>query len=297
MIIQRQSGLGRGLGALIPPKPVITPPPVLLSTEDAEAAHVLTSGQVLEIPIQNITPNPRQPRHHFDHTQLEDLIASIKEHGILQPIIVTEKGGGHFELIAGERRLRAATIAGLETVPAIVREAGDTDKLELAIIENVQRQDLNPLEEARGYLQLMEEFSLTQDDVSKKVGKSRSQVANTIRLLQLSDEIQRALVEGKISASNARTLLSLSTDAERNALFTQMLAGNFTVRQTEERVPHPRRARLVDPNVAATEARFREWLHLPVRITRKTTGTGDITIHFSSDEEFAEAIKKLTGTS
>lgn len=292
MILQRQSGLGRGLGALIPPKSVDA-----LATAafvgDGIVLKKTSGGRVLEIPIQDIAPNPRQPRHHFDHAQLEDLIASIKEHGVLQPLMVTEKGGGKYELIAGERRLRASTIAGLETVPAIVREAADLEKLELAMIENIQRQDLNPLEEARGYLQLMDAFGLTQEDVSKKVGKSRSQVANTVRLLQLPEEIQRALIEGKISASNARTLLSLPDDADRKALFVNMLAGQFTVRQTEERVPHPRRAKLVDPNVAAAETRLREWFCLPVRINRKPTGAGEIAIRFTSDEEFGEAMRRL----
>ncbi len=294
MILQRQSGLGRGLGALIPPK---SDAASLTRTALKESSREegASGGRVLEIPIQNLSPNPRQPRHHFDHAQLEDLIASIREHGILQPLIVTEKGGGQYELIAGERRLRAATIAGLETVPAIVREAEDTEKLELAMIENIQRQDLNPLEEARGYLQLMEDFNLTQEDVAKKVGKSRSQDANTIRLLQLPEEIQRALVENKISASNARTLLSLPSDEERHGLFVQMLAGQFTVRQTEARVPHPRRGRTVDPNVAADEMRVREHLRALVRINRKPTGTGDITIRFASDEEYGEIVKRLTG--
>jgi ParB family transcriptional regulator, chromosome partitioning protein len=309
MIIGRQSGLGRGLGALIPPKPAVSAggassladalPPELRSTslDDTSAA---ASGQqvVLPIPVSSIERNPHQPRVHFDHAQLEDLIASIKEHGILQPLVVSPLGGNRYQLIAGERRLRSATIAGLETVPAIVRDATEQQKLELAIIENVQRQDLNPIEEARAYRRLMDEFNLTQDEVSEKMGKSRPQVANMVRLLQLPETIQQALIERKINASNARTLLSLATDAERMELFQAMLAGNFTVRQTEARIPHPRRAaRPKDPNVAEAESALREVFHCRVEIKRDLSGEGEIRLKFHTDEEYAATVKKLKGES
>ncbi len=289
---QRPSGLGRGLGALIPPKLA----PTIPFSGSSMAPNDAMGERVLSIAVGAIAPNPRQPRQTFDHAQLEELITSVQEHGILQPLIVTDVGNGRYELIAGERRLRAATIAGLATVPVIVRAADDLHKLELALIENIQRQDLNPIEEAHAYQQLMETFGCTQEDIAKKVGKSRPQVANTIRLLQLPDNIQRSLMEGKISGSNARTLLSLGTEAERQTLFVQMLAGSFTVRETESFIPHPRRARTIDPNVSAAESQLRERLHNPVRITRKQNGSGDISIRFSSDEEFADLLRQLTST-
>ncbi len=293
MIIQRQSGLGRGLGALIPPKaPAPTPPsaPASTPTVDVPNGHV-----VRQVPVQDIVPNPHQPRRHFDHTHLEDLISSIREHGVVQPLVVSQKPDGKYELIAGERRLRASSIAGLATVPVIVRDATEQQKLELAIIENVQRQDLNPIEEAHAYMRLMSEFNLTQDDVSQKVGKSRPQVANIVRLLQLPEEIQQALAERKISASNARTLLSLPSETERIALFRNMLEGNFTVRQTEERVGTiVRRPTRIDPNVLAAEDALRSTFKTKVSIKPGTGGTGEIRFKYDSEEQFRALIDQLS---
>jgi ParB family chromosome partitioning protein len=254
----------------------------------------ISGPRVLEIPIASIERNPHQPRVHFDHTELEELISSIREHGVLQPIIVTPKPDGTYQLIAGERRLRASTIAGLKVIPALVREATELQKLELAIIENVQRADLNAVEEARAYLRLMDEFSMTQEDIGRKIGKSRPQVANIIRLLQLPDEIQQALIEGKISSSNARTLLSLPTEQERMDLFQAMLAGNFTVRQTETQVSVRKRpAGLRDANITDAESKMREALRTRVSIARSARGTGDIKVHFDSDEELTKLIDRI----
>lgn len=254
-----------------------------------------SGSRVLEIPIASIERNPHQPRVHFDHTELEDLISSIREHGVLQPIIVTPKPDGTYQLIAGERRLRASTIAGLKVIPALVREATELQKLELAIIENVQRADLNAVEEARAYLRLTDEFSMTQEDIGRRIGKSRPQVANIIRLLQLPEEIQQALIEGKISSSNARTLLSLPTDQERMDLFQAMLAGNFTVRQTETQVSVRKRpAGLRDANITDAESKMREALRTRVSIARSARGTGDIKVHFDSDEELTKLIERFT---
>ncbi len=297
----RQSGLGRGLGAIIPPKPATSSAPVHTASEmEVPLAAPMTvlpndgSLELREIPLELIDPNPHQPREHFDHTGIEELVSSIREHGVMQPLVVTESASGRYELIAGERRLRASKIAGLSTVPAVVRRASELQKLELAIIENIQRQDLNPLEEARAYLRLQDEFSLTQEEIAKKVGKSRSQIANTIRLLQLPQEIRDALAENKISSSNARTLLSLPSDGERMELFRAMLAGHFTVRQTEARVPHPRQSRGVsDPNVAAVEQELRELFHTRVVVSRNARGAGDIRIAFSNDEDFQAIIKTI----
>ncbi|MCC6564067.1 ParB/RepB/Spo0J family partition protein [Candidatus Uhrbacteria bacterium] len=306
MILQRQSGLGRGLGAIIPPKPASsssepeTPRdmgqmPSYAPTQQRESQPI--GQRVLEIPIASIERNPHQPRVHFDHAELEDLISSIREHGVLQPIIVTPKPDGTYQLIAGERRLRASTIAGLKSIPALVREATELQKLELAIIENVQRADLNAIEEARAYLRLADEFSMTQEDIARKIGKSRPQVANIIRLLQLPDEIQQALVEGKISSSNARTLLSLPTDKERMDLFQAMLAGHFTVRQTETQVSVRKRVPgMKDANITDAESRLREALRTKVAITRSSRGSGDIKVHFDSDEELTKLIEQLANS-
>lgn len=294
MIIQKQSGLGRGLGALIPPKPAQPSAPHVPDSGASEKETAPAEHRILQIPIEEIEPNPHQPRHYFDHGQLEDLISSIKEHGVIQPLVVSPKPDGTYQLIAGERRFRASTLAGLKTVPAILRDASEQEKLELAIIENVQRQDLNPIEEAKAYIRLMDEFNLTQEEVSAKVGKSRPQVANTVRLLQLPEEIQQALIERKISASNARTLLSLPTEAERLAMFHSMLQGSFTVRQTEARVQRVRGGGApTDPNIAATEEALRERLKTKVTIKRDQRGAGEIKIKFASDEEFEHLVQML----
>lgn len=253
------------------------------------------AGKPLEVAIELIDRNPDQPRVHFDHAQLEDLISSIKEHGILQPLVVSRLENGRYQLIAGERRLRSATIAGLKTVPVVVRDANANQRLEWAIIENVQRQDLNPIEEARAYVRLMEEFGLTQDEVSQRVGKSRPQVGNMVRLLQLPGDIQQALIERRITTSHARTLLSLATDEERYKLFQAMLAGNFTVREAEAKVSVGRKRKPFDPNVAALEDRLRRALHCKVEAKRNADGSGEVKLKVSSGEELDALIDKLAG--
>ncbi len=306
-MIGRQSGLGRGLGALIPPKPqtIDSSASSVASGQDAhhtpyatdaQDRHPNNTSEVRQILVDQVDPNPHQPRTHFDHAQLEDLIESIKEHGVIQPIVVTPAPDGRYELIVGERRLRASKIAGLLTVPAIIRTATDQQKLEIAIIENVQRQDLNPLEEARSYLRLQDEFNLTQEEVGRRVGKSRPQVANIIRLLQLPDAIQNVLVEGKISVSNARTLLSIPTEEDQMALFHAMVQGNFTVRQTEARVPHlhTRKTISVDPNVADAEDQMRRALGAKVIVKRGVRGEGEVRIAFFNDEDLQAIVKKVT---
>ena len=288
----RQSGLGRGLGALIPPKPIQVQR-AENSEQRASDTTELSGQRILEAPIDSIARNPHQPRMAFDHADLEDLISSIREHGVLQPLIVTPQPNGMYQLIAGERRLRASTIAGLKTVPVIVRDATELQKLELAIIENVQRSDLNPIEEAKAYQRLIDEFGMTQDEVGRKMGKSRPLVGNIVRLLQLPAEIQQAMIERTISSSNGRTLLSLPTDAERMELFHAMIAGNFTVRQTEERVGVRRLPRTLDPNISAAEDRLRTKLHAKVTIKRNAKGVGEIRVHFGSDEELGALLEKF----
>jgi ParB family chromosome partitioning protein len=303
--MKRPGGLGRGLGALIPQKRDEASGGSFSSPEapsdgakgDVREAQIIAAaiGPYHELPIEQITSNPLQPRRHFDHAALEDLVESIREHGIIEPLIVTELPNGLYELIAGERRLRAGKIAGMERVPAIVRTATDQEKLEIALIENVQRHDLNPIEEAIAYKRLMDEFGMTQDEVGTKVGKSRPQVGNTVRLLQLPEEIQQALIERKISSSNARTLISLPTDAERMEMFRAMLAGNFTVRETERRVYPTRQPRVSgDPNLLDLIRRLRESLGHRADIKRSGAG-GEIRIAFENDEDLQGLVGKITG--
>lgn len=315
MIPQRQSGLGRGLGAIIPPKPVSAPTPVAVtpvSDPQEEPAHFSEPERIpepkkeepesmmglKEISMSLIDRNPYQPRTQFDHGELEELIKSIEEHGVLQPLVVTPQADGRYQLIAGERRFRALGILGRKTVPVIARDATEQQKLEIAIIENVQRQDLNPLEEAKAYIRLSEEFGLTQEMIAERVGKSRPQVSNTIRLLQLPKEIQDALLEKKISASNARTLLSLPNDQERLKLFYSMIANHFTVRESEERVATPRsRVRTLDANLADFEDRMRSWLHCKVQVKPGPKGNGEIRIRYSSPEELTALLEELNSAS
>lgn len=313
MMFKRQTGLGRGLGALIPPKnaaPFSAPPleyeignaPDETSMQAASASETEPSSSSGErtpsirlIAVERIVPNPHQPRTHFDHQGLEDLVASIKEHGIIQPLVVSPRTDGMFELIAGERRLRAAIIAEMGEVPAIVRDATEQQKLELAIIENVQRRDLNAIEEARAYRRLCDEFNLTQDQVGERVGKSRPQVSNIIRLLELEPEIQDALAQERISKSNARTLLSIPDQNERLSIFRRMLEGNFTVRQAEESVPvERRRVRSVDPNLLDLESKLRAFFGLKALVKRRPDGEGEARIVFHNDEDLKRLMQKIS---
>ena len=283
-----QSVLGRGLGSLIPHKQSLT-----------EQVIPSARTEVLEVPVGDIRENPRQPRQHFSPADLEDLIGSIKEHGIMQPLVVT-RDSGNFELIAGERRLRAARTLGLKTVPVIVRRATDQQKLELALIENIQRQDLNAVEEAIAYRALVDEFNLTQEDVAKRVGKSRSNVANILRLLDLSPEILEALKDGRLTKSHGRTLLAESDEAKREILFAQMLAGGVTVREAEARVSgsvHRTKSQgsgKKDPNILAHEKKLREILGTKVDI-KESGGKGSISIAFYSREELLALLDQLSG--
>lgn len=216
-----KKGLGKGLDALIPGASI-------LEQEDSSKG----SG-VREVAINIIDVNPHQPRIEFEDQSLMELASSIKKHGVLQPLIVSPKED-HFELIAGERRLRAAKIAELSKVPVIVREVKEHEKLEVAIIENIQRKDLNPIEEAASYRKLIEEFNYSQEEAAHAIGKSRSTVANKIRLLSLSTEIKRALRDGKITEGHAKALLSVEDETKRQLLFEQTLLNSFNVREVEK---------------------------------------------------------------
>ncbi len=215
---RRSGGLGRGLDALIPGEP-------------RENDHVAPLG-LTDLAIEQVHPNRYQPRDHFDESSLDALAASVKELGVLQPILVRPDGDG-FELIAGERRWRAARRVGLRTIPAIVRTIDDQSSLEHAVVENLHREDLNPLEEAAAYQQLMQEFGLSQPEVATRVGKSRSAVANTLRLFQLSPAVQRYVLDQQITAGHARALLSLDEDGERLKLAERVIEEGLSVRQVE----------------------------------------------------------------
>ena len=215
----RRGGLGRGLGALIPPEGSEQP-----------------SSSLREVAVGSITPNTNQPRRHFDEESLSSLVASIQSLGVLQPLLVRQVGEGAYELIAGERRWRAARRAGLATVPAVVREADELAALEQAVVENLHRQDLNPLEEAAAYQQLVEDFGLTHDQLAVRVGKSRAAVSNTLRLFQLPPTIQRYLADNRISAGHARALLATPDRARQEQLAARIVAEGLSVRAVEEEV-------------------------------------------------------------
>lgn len=280
--------LGRGLGSLIPQRQTITAEIL------PEAPAAGTGKEVLDVPIEKIETNPHQPRRHFAASDLEDLISSIKEHGILMPLVVTKKGDA-YELIAGERRLRASKMLGLKTAPVVVRDATEQEKLELALIENIQRQQLNALEEALAYRALIDEFNLTQEQAAQRVGKSRSNVANLLRLLDLPTEIQQALRDGKITKSHARTLLAETDKVKQIALFNEMLSGKVTVRDAESKISgKSSKARKVDPNIAAHEKKLREVLGTKVRIDNRG-GKGKITIEYYSSDDFMNLLDILLG--
>ncbi len=296
-----QGGLGRGLGSLLPLGAAVAPVsvPVPESAQSIESAvhrevlpdAVRSDATLLHISPKDIIANPRQPRHHFAEEDLTDLMASIQEHGILQPLVVSVRDDGKYELIAGERRLRSARAVGLESVPVLVRTVNDQQKLELALIENIQRAELNAVEEARAYQALMNDFGLTQEDVAGRVGKSRSQVANTVRLLELPTEMLAAVIEGRITKSHARTLLSESNAARRQTLFEKMLGGGVTVRSAEASTS-PRRSVAKDPNVLALESALRE--KLGTKVTIDSHGAkSTITIHCYSKDDLAAMIHKL----
>lgn len=299
------NSLGRGLASLIPPKN--KPSEEKTAPQDTKQEIAVPSGQAvqdefLEVPVEKIALNPQQPRHDFAEKEMEELADSIKQHGMIQPLVVTKIAPEQYELIAGERRLKAAKLAGLGMVPVIVREeAGEREKLELALVENIQRYDLNVVEEARAYKKLIEEFDLTQEDIAKRVGKSRSAVANKVRLLNLPIEIQRALIEGKITEGHARSILAIENPEKQRALFELILKENLTVRQTEDKVrevtvsTHKRRigAASQNPEYKAKEEQLASALGTKVQIKKSGSG-GKIVIDFYSPEELENITAKLS---
>jgi len=285
-------GLGRGLGALIP------------GANEIEASR----AGVVEIAVTDIRANPRQPRlvRGQEALQLEELAASIREHGVIQPLIVTrtEGPGAPYTLVAGERRWRAAQLAGLARVPAIIKEVTPQEMLEIALVENIQRNDLSPLEEAAAFQQLINEFGLTPDAVAERVGKSRVAIYNTLRLLKLPGQIQAALMQGEISEGHARALLSLSSAVDQLAVLNEIKAHDLNVRQTEELIRRLNSPKTTEKKTQRDqrwqgakeyESRLREALGTKVALMRSRKG-GRIIIEFYSEEEFEAIYEKLIGS-
>lgn len=275
-----KGGLGKGLGALIP-------------------AGEMEEERLIEVPVSDIVPNPNQPRKHFNQQALDEMVASIKEFGLIQPIVVRSKGT-KYEIVAGERRLKAAEMAGLKTIPAVIRQSTDTESLEMALIENLQRENLNAIEEAQAYKQLIEEFKLTQTELAEKVGKSRVAIANSIRLLGLPESIKQLIIDGGISSGHARALLSLADEEQQIKLAERILIEGLTVRQTENivrlwqmvGVTKPKK-RLLQPKAFKKLARaMTKALGAKVRV-KMTPKKGKIEIDFKSVEDLSRVYEKV----
>jgi ParB family chromosome partitioning protein len=280
----RRIGLGKGLESLIP----------------AAEKEIEARQGILEVPLAAISPNPHQPRSTIREQDLLELAASIEEHGIIQPLVVTRAADG-YQLIAGERRWRAARLAGLASIPVLIKDVAPSKVLELALVENLQRSDLNPLEEATAFQQLADDFDLTQKQIARRVGKSRTAIANTLRLLKAARSVQTALLEEKISEGHARALLGLERpEAQETALKTVLKRG-LNVRQTEQLVRRllgrqEDKGREVQPSpeVRELETRFREALSTRVSLRRKGKG-GRLVIYFYSEEELAAIYDHIVG--
>ena len=288
MTTERAKGLGKGLSALLGEAPTSAPP-----------AEALSRGGPREIEIGRIRPNPHQPRTHFDETAIDELADSIAERGVLQPILLRASGDG-FEIVAGERRWRAAQRAGLHAIPAIVREIDDSVTAELALIENIQREDLNAVEEAEGYRQLVNRYGHTQEAVARIVHKSRSHVANLLRLLDLPEFVRQSLMRGDINMGHARAIAA-APDPE--ALTREVVAKGLSVRQAEARAKRAKRgpselvldkSRAVDPDLAALERQLGDMLGVRVQVAHKGQG-GQVSLHYSSLDQLDMICQRLTG--
>ncbi|HIE53273.1 MAG TPA: ParB/RepB/Spo0J family partition protein [Armatimonadetes bacterium] len=281
----KRTGLGRGLEALIP------------------EAQEIAEGTPVQVSLAEIRPNPYQPRRLLDPQKLRELAASLAEHGLVQPVVVRPTESG-YELIAGERRWRAAQQAGLETIPAVVRQCSDREMLEISLTENLQREDLNAIEAAEAYRLVLEKFNLTQEELARRLGKSRTAVANTLRLLNLEEEIREAIAEGRISEGHGRALLGISDPQRRREAFQRIEAEGLTVREVERLAqestaqapprPRPRRKKPSDPHLQAVEEALMRALATKVTITPRGRG-GTITIHYYSDEELDRLQETIVG--
>ncbi|MBI2210340.1 MAG: ParB/RepB/Spo0J family partition protein [Deltaproteobacteria bacterium] len=286
-IAVQKKGLGKGLGALIPG---------VESSADFPG---------FKVEIDRIVPNPLQPRRSFDEAKIDELAASVRDQGIIQPLLV-RRAGERYELIAGERRLRAARKAGLTDVPVVVREAGNGEMLELALIENLQREDLNPIEEASAYQRLQEEFDLTQEEIARRVGKGRPTVANSVRLLLLPKEVQQLVTAGKLPAGQARALLGLESEAMILAAAREVTAKGLSTRETEKLVTRLRAggrrrrktAPLSDPDLRALVERLQRSLGTKVRLLHQSkSNRGKIVVEYYSAADLERIVRLLGGTS
>lgn len=305
---KQRFGLGRGLDALIPGATAVS--------DDTPLDTGLANSALFAIPVAAITPNPAQPRMPMsEDPELIELATSIREHGLLQPVLVTlaeadEQFGSRYYLIAGERRWRAAQIAGLQEIPAVVREATPQMMLELALVENLQRSDLNPLEEARGYQMLMEEYGLTQEQVAASVGRNRATVANTMRLLLLPEEVREALITMPkvFTEGHARAVLQINGDAERILAAKQIIAQQMSVRAAEELArryneaalrltPDRRGARVRQQSyeTRALEEEFTRAIEMKARLSRSTRGKGSLTLYFTNDDQLQRLYERIVG--
>ncbi len=285
----KKSGLGKGLDAILSDK------------YDSQALEFADSSHILELKIVDVEPNKDQPRKEFDKEKLQELTDSIAEHGVIQPIIVTKKGKG-YQIVAGERRWRASKQAGLKKIPAIIRNYDELKIMEVALIENLQREDLNPVEEALGYKSLMDSFSLTQDKISDRVGKSRSAVANSLRLLNLPEKILKMLEKGQVSTGHAKVLLSVSNKSEQEQIAEIIVEKQMTVRETEAFIKSKSKNKKSGPKMSAEvkmaikdmENNFSKYFGTKVKI-KENNGKGKIEISYYSHDEFErimEIIKK-----
>jgi ParB family chromosome partitioning protein len=327
-VSERKRGLGRGLGALIPAGPRGDEPPtpsgpspvdVLIpnrpgsaveasrdtgpaETEPAPAA--VAGAHFAEIPIDAITPNPRQPREVFDEEAMAELVHSVREVGLLQPIVVRPTGPGHFELIMGERRWRAAAAAGLSAIPAIVRDTGDDAMLRDALLENLHRAQLNPLEEAAAYDQLLADFGCTHDELAQRIGRSRPQISNTLRLLKLPASVQRRLAAGVLTAGHARALLGLDEGAAQERVAQRIVAEGLSVRSVEEivavgggepgRIRRPRANRPVAPKLEVLAGRLADRFETRVKVDLGKS-KGRIVVEFASLDDLERIVAVMIG--
>ncbi|MDT7572503.1 MAG: ParB family transcriptional regulator, chromosome partitioning protein [Actinomycetota bacterium] len=296
MTSPRQGGLGRGLGALIPTR------------DDAGDLAVVDGARFAEIPVDRITPNPAQPRTHFDAEALAELVTSIREVGLLQPIVVRPNGQDSYELVMGERRLRASKEAGLERIPAIVRETGDQVMLRDALLENLHRQQLNPLEEAAAYAQLLEDFGTTHEELATKIGRSRSTISNTIRLLGLPSSVQRRVAAGVLSAGHARAILGLPTPEAQERMAERVVAEGMSVRGVEEAVTlaggtedaparKPRSRKEAPAEFGVVADRLAERFETRVRVDASGKGRGKVIIEFAGLEDLQRILDVIDGSS
>ena len=308
-------GLGKGLGALLGENsvnvaPVSTTPKSTLSIKkNSKLPEGIESDDDggLWLDPELLKPNPKQPRLEFNQKQLEELCDSIKEHGIIQPILVEDAGNGTFYIIAGERRTRAAKMAGLKKVPVKLSKYDEQEKLEVALIENIQRADLNPIEEATAYYNMIQMSDLNQDEVAKRVGKNRSTVANAMRLLKLPDDIQRALINGQITSGHARALLMVKNDSDMRVMFGKILGSGLSVREAEAMAESfnnggraagkkvAKKSSKKDPDVALFEQELRNLFGVRVVNFKGNTDKGSIEIAFSSKTDFDRIYDVLLG--